>query len=99
MGVAGGAVFPPMQGAISEGGRVKVSFFIVVPCFLYIFGWAMWIWNKDGRRWTATKASREIEREVEVNAGGAYPPAAGLGEKTQYENSELKEDLERVERA
>ena len=102
MGVAGGAVFPPMQGAISEGGKVKVSFFICIPCFLYIFGWAMWIWNKDGRRWTATKASREIEREVEVNAGGAFPPAAGLGyngEKPHYESSEIKEDLERVERA
>ena len=102
MGVAGGAVFPPMQGAISDAYNVRVSFFICIPCFAYIFGWAIWIWNKDGRRWTPTKANREVEREVETAAGGAYPPAAGLGyngEKQQYENSEMKEDLERVERA
>lgn len=106
MGVAGGAVFPAMQGAISDMGgaskNVKASFFICVPCFAYIFGWAVWIWHKDGRRWTPTKANREVEREVETAAGGAYPPAAGLGyngEKQQYESSEMKEDLERVERA
>jgi hypothetical protein len=87
---------------VNDAGTTKASFLICVPCFAYIFLWSVWIWHKDGRRWSAGKANREVEREVEAAAGGAYPPAAGLGYKEgehgHYESSE-KEDLERVERA
>jgi FHS family L-fucose permease-like MFS transporter len=103
MGVAGGAVLPPIQGAISDNVSVKSSFFICIPCFAYIFGWAIWIWHKDGRRWTPAKDNREIEREVEAASGSAYPAAqAGLnynGEKPANYEGSIKEDLERVERA
>ncbi|WOO86053.1 Glucose/galactose transporter [Vanrija pseudolonga] len=49
MGVSGGAVFPPIQGAISDRHGTRVSFWLVVPCFVYIALWALYIWNKDGR--------------------------------------------------
>jgi len=52
MGVSGGAVFPPIQGAISDHWNTRVSFFLVVPCFLYIALWSVWVWNKDGRQTT-----------------------------------------------
>jgi FHS family L-fucose permease-like MFS transporter len=101
MGVSGGAVFPPIQGAIADAVNVRVSFFIVVPSFAYITLWAIYIWNKDGRRWTA--AAGEVEREVEAAAGGAIPPAhvglnyRGSQAELGYEGS-IKEDFERVER-
>lgn len=100
MGVSGGAVFPSMQGAISDKFNTRVSFFICVPCFLYIALWSVYIWHKDGRRWTVA-SNDEIEREVEAASGGAIPPAhVGLNYtgSEKYESAE-KEDFERVERA
>jgi FHS family L-fucose permease-like MFS transporter len=101
MGVSGGAVFPPMQGAISDKFNTRLSYFICVPCFVYIALWAVYIWNKDGRRW-GVQSNDEIEREIEAASGGAIPPAhVGLnytGSADKYETAE-KEDFERVERA
>ncbi|ORX36965.1 major facilitator superfamily domain-containing protein [Kockovaella imperatae] len=50
MGVAGGAVFPPIQGAIADKFSTRTSYYLVIPCFVYICGWALWVWNKDGRQ-------------------------------------------------
>jgi FHS family L-fucose permease-like MFS transporter len=99
MGVSGGAVFPPMQGAISDRFDTRVSFYIVVPCFVYIAAWAVWVWNQDGRRWGV---GGEVEREIEAAAGGAIPPAhvglAYTNDKVEnYDDGNIKEDLERVE--
>jgi FHS family L-fucose permease-like MFS transporter len=100
MGVSGGACFPAMQGAVGDRFDTRVSFFLLVPCFVYIALWALWVWNADGRQWKV--GGRELEREVEAAAGGAIPPAhVGLnytGEKESYEPS-IKEDVERVEKA
>lgn len=53
MGVVGGAVFPPAQGAIADRWNTRVSYYLVVPCFVYIAGWAVYIWHLDGRKWTS----------------------------------------------
>ncbi|ORY34301.1 major facilitator superfamily domain-containing protein [Naematelia encephala] len=99
MGVSGGAVFPPIQGAIADKFDTRTSYYLVVPCFVYICGWAIYIWNKDGRRWTA--GGGEIEREVEAASGGVIPPAhVGLsytGHQENYESS-IKEDVTEVEK-
>lgn len=50
MGVVGGAVFPPAQMAIADRWNTRVSYFLVVPCFVYIAGWAVYIWHIDGRK-------------------------------------------------
>ncbi|OCF33921.1 hypothetical protein I317_07847 [Kwoniella heveanensis CBS 569] len=100
MGVSGGAVFPPIQGAIADHFSTRTSYYLVVPCFAYIAGWAFYIWNKDGRRW-GIQAAGEIEREVQAAQGGVVPSGAvGLGytghqEGVEYEN---KEELERIEK-
>ena len=92
MGVSGGAVFPPMQGAISDAFNTRVSFFLVVPLFIYIAGWAVYIWNKDGRKFGVDK---EPEAQIE-NANDGTLPYRGAVEN--YEGS-IKEDMERVEKA
>ncbi|GFZ45551.1 hypothetical protein JCM24511_03277 [Saitozyma sp. JCM 24511] len=104
MGVSGGAIFPPIQGAIADKWNTKVSFFLVVPAFVYIALWSIYVWQLDGRRWTASAG--EVEREIEAAAGGVIPPAVvGLsyrGSTSQAElgyGEEVKEDLERVEKA
>ncbi|CAK9779878.1 major facilitator superfamily transporter [Cutaneotrichosporon oleaginosum] len=58
MGVSGGAVFPPMQGAIKDAYNARVSFFIVLPCFIYISLWAAYTWVLDGRQIFALKSGR-----------------------------------------
>jgi FHS family L-fucose permease-like MFS transporter len=50
MGVGGGAVFPPIQGAIADHFSTRTSYYLVVPCFVYITGWAIYIWIADGRK-------------------------------------------------
>ncbi|TXT04398.1 hypothetical protein VHUM_04165 [Vanrija humicola] len=59
MGVSGGAVFPPIQGAIMDRHGVRVSFWLVVPCFVYIALWAVYIWNKDGRYFSPLQARKD----------------------------------------
>ncbi|KAJ3330387.1 hypothetical protein HDU93_000423 [Gonapodya sp. JEL0774] len=56
MGVSGGAVFPPIQGAIAESHGTRISYFIAVPCFVYIALWAAYIWSIDGRKILADSA-------------------------------------------
>ena len=102
MGVAGGAVFPPIQGAIADHFSTRTSYFLVVPCFAYIMGWALYVWNADGRRIGVTG---EIEREVEANAAGTIPPAAvGLSYKGDVSPGDVgsikeKDDVYGVEAA
>lgn len=61
MGVSGGAVFPPMQGAIADAFNIRVSFFLVVPCFLYISLWAAYAWLQDGRQTFVFKSKAQDE--------------------------------------
>lgn len=68
MGVSGGAVFPPMQGAIKDAFNARVSFFIVLPCFLYIACWAAYVWVLDGRRTLALKAKPEDVVDIETRS-------------------------------
>jgi FHS family L-fucose permease-like MFS transporter len=102
MGVSGGAVFPPIQGAIADKFSTRTSYYIIVPAFVYITGWAFWVWNKDGRK-IRSESSSVVEHEVEASAGGAIPPAhVGLsyaGQEQYGEASEIKEDLNHVEKA
>lgn len=98
MGVSGGAVFPPIQGAIADKFSTRSSYGVVVPCFVYIALWAAYIWNKDGRIWSAS-GTKEINREVEASSGGVIPLAqVGLsytGERTEYYEGSV-EDVEKV---
>ncbi|KAK4685622.1 MFS transporter, FHS family, L-fucose permease, partial [Tremellales sp. Uapishka_1] len=101
MGVSGGAVFPPIQGAIADHFSTRTSYYLVVPCFFWIAGWAFYVWNQDGRKLRA-ESSGEIEREIEASAGGIYPPAAmGLayqGTEDYEPATETKDVLEHIEK-
>lgn len=102
MGVAGGAVFPPIQGGIADATNIKVSFFVCVPCFAYIFGWAVWIWNKDGRQWGPTKPSHitpPVLGTASTHPGLGYDNGPYDASKNDNYESSIKEDFERVEKA
>jgi len=49
MGVGGGAVFPPIQGAVADAASTHISY--VVPCvgFCVVFAYALTHWLRNGR--------------------------------------------------
>jgi len=49
MGVAGGAVFPPIQGAVADGASTRISMVIPLVGFVYVFGYVFFHWFTHGR--------------------------------------------------
>jgi MFS transporter, FHS family, L-fucose permease len=41
--VGGGAVFPPIQGAIADRHGTRISMAVCIPCFLYISGFGFYV--------------------------------------------------------
>ena len=48
MGVAGGAVFPPIQGAVADGASTRISMVIPLVGFVYVFGYCFFHWFTHG---------------------------------------------------
>ncbi|OZJ01681.1 hypothetical protein BZG36_05486 [Bifiguratus adelaidae] len=49
MGVSGGAVFPPIQGAIADIHGTHISYFVTLPAYLIVASFAAFCWFQDGR--------------------------------------------------
>lgn len=49
MGVAGGAVFPPIQGAIADAANTRISYIVPLVGFAYVVGYAAFHWMTHGR--------------------------------------------------
>ena len=57
MGVSGGAVFPPIQGAIGDAYSTRISFLVPMVGFIVVLAYAIFHWIKHGykvRRVTPT---------------------------------------------
>jgi FHS family L-fucose permease-like MFS transporter len=48
-GVAGGAVFPPIQGAIADAVGTRISYVVPLVGFVYVFGYTLFHWMRHGR--------------------------------------------------
>lgn len=48
MGVSGGAVFPPIQGAIADGHSTRISFLVPMVGFLFVLAYTTYHWIKHG---------------------------------------------------
>ena len=95
MGVAGGAVFPPAQGAIADGHGTRVSMWLSFPAFLYVAAFATWVWIKKGRK-VMLQAELAWQAEQLVGHAGVRDverPAASYEEKgdaSKIETSQLE---------
>jgi FHS family L-fucose permease-like MFS transporter len=49
MGVAGGAVVPPIQGAVADSASTRISMVIPLIGFIYVFGYCFFHWFTHGR--------------------------------------------------
>ncbi|KAF1350058.1 major facilitator superfamily domain-containing protein [Delphinella strobiligena] len=48
MGVSGGAVFPPIQGAIADAANTRISFVVPLVGFVYVLGYVASHWVRGG---------------------------------------------------
>ncbi|EON66512.1 MFS transporter, FHS family, L-fucose permease [Coniosporium apollinis CBS 100218] len=48
MGVSGGAVFPPIQGAIADSASTKISYIVPLVGFVYVLGYVSFHWMRHG---------------------------------------------------
>ncbi|KAF4624045.1 hypothetical protein G7Y89_g14129 [Cudoniella acicularis] len=49
MGVSGGAVFPPIQGAIADSAGTRISYVVSLVGFVYVLGYVIFHWLRHGR--------------------------------------------------
>lgn len=100
MGVVGGAVLPPIQGAIAEHHNTRVSFWIALPLFIEICAFGVWQWKRTGWKLGVPK---EVIIEVREEESGYDSPMGDGGddEKKQVvliEETVTLPDLAQVER-
>ncbi|CAF2534973.1 unnamed protein product [Rotaria sp. Silwood2] len=61
MGVSGGAVFPPIQGAIADAYSTRISFLVPMVGFIVVLAYALFHWIKHGFK------MRRIQSTVDVH--------------------------------
>ncbi|TVY73188.1 Glucose/galactose transporter [Lachnellula suecica] len=49
MGVSGGAVFPPIQGAIADSAGTRISYVVPLVGFVYVLGYVVFHWIRHGK--------------------------------------------------
>jgi len=56
MGVSGGAVFPPIQGAIADAANTRISYVVPLVGFVYVLGYVIFHWIRHGFQIQRAKA-------------------------------------------
>ncbi|KAM0277364.1 hypothetical protein ACHAO9_012586 [Fusarium lateritium] len=59
MGVSGGAVFPPIQGAIADAKGTRISYVVPTIGFVYVLGYVTVCWVRSGMKIMVTKSTEE----------------------------------------
>jgi FHS family L-fucose permease-like MFS transporter len=83
MGVSGGAVFPPIQGAIADAAGTRISYVVPMVGFVFVLGYVTFHWVRHGMFIFRKKAPQVIAVEV---AGGAL---GGVVETRHYDEKRL----------
>lgn len=77
MGVAGGAVFPPIQGAIADAASTKLSMVVPTIGFVYVLGYSVFHW--------ATHGMHVMRVKDVVVAAGTVGAVGGVVETIHYD--------------
>lgn len=73
MGVSGGAVFPPIQGAIADAANTRISFVVPLVGFVYVLGYVAYHW--------ATNGFKILRVKDDILAAGTIGPFGGTIER------------------
>jgi len=93
--IGGGAVFPPIQGAIADGHGTRVSMAVCIPCFAYISAFGFFLWWHHGHKFHLDAKLSELEPALEAAA------VQHAGHLHGVKDTELKapsSDIEREEK-
>lgn len=90
MGVSGGAVFPPIQGAVADAANTRISYVVPLVGFVYVLGYVSFRWVRRG---FAVRRPRAVARVVldQVSGVTAAEELVGYGKGTEV----LVEDTEK----
>lgn len=69
MGVSGGAVFPPIQGAIADAAGTRISYVVPLVGFVYVLGYVIQHWVRHGMRVLRVKDGEQIIAAAGVEGG------------------------------
>jgi len=89
MGVAGGAVFSPIQGAIADAANTRISFVVPLVGFLVVLAYVAFHWNKEGFAILRVKTGDEVVAAAGVE-GGAVITKRSMSITEQQYVGELK---------
>jgi len=67
MGVSGGAVFPPIQGAIADAKGTRISYVVPTIGFVYVLGYVAVCWVRGGMKILVEKATESHVDEITDN--------------------------------
>lgn len=88
--VGGGAVFPPIQGAIADAHGTRISYAINIPAFLYIAGFSLFLWLRHGAHFNLRD---EPTAKVEPALEAAGRTSLGLRRTRTAESPRLGEKV------
>jgi FHS family L-fucose permease-like MFS transporter len=83
MGVSGGAVYPPIQGAIADAAGTRISYVVPLVGFVYVFGYVTFHWLRTGRHVLRVK-----DVIAATYAAGPFP--AGVSETRGVKKVDIK---------
>jgi len=98
MGVAGGAVFPPIQGAVADSANTRISMVIPLVGFVYVFGYVAFHWFTHGRNIMRVK-DIVVAADTAGRRGSAWGGAVGGAINYVHYTAEKDETVEGGRRA
>ena len=81
MGVSGGAVFPPIQGAIADAGSTRISYVVPLVGFVVVLGYCATHWVRHGMHIMRLKGEQVIATSLEGGAVGGAVQTVHYDEK------------------
>ncbi|KAM0723480.1 hypothetical protein Q7P37_000467 [Cladosporium fusiforme] len=81
MGVSGGAVFPPIQGAIADAANVRISFVVPLVGFCVVLAYTGFHWARHGFHVLRVKSEAVIATSLEGGAVGGVISTVHYDEK------------------
>ncbi|KAG8723627.1 hypothetical protein FRC09_002453 [Ceratobasidium sp. 395] len=95
--ISGGAVFPPIQGAIADKHGTRISFAVCLPAFAYTAAFGFWLWFRHGAHFNIRhEPMAKLEPAIEAvgrSSMGLHPHASReKGGSPNSDSNELRVD-------
>nr|POE49114.1 glucose/galactose transporter [Quercus suber] len=81
MGVSGGAVFPPIQGAIADAANTRISYVVPLVGFVVVLAYVAFHWVSHGMHVFRVKGEKVIATSIEGGVQGGVVSTVHYDEK------------------